>query len=105
MDAQNKDVNISVIQSVWHRTKKEYVELRDLPLEKEVKGGGGMGNSKPITGGTGHHRQRLTRLNRPPSLLARNRRFQFHKSSQYFIRSRNETLSVAMCVGNPDVRP
>jgi hypothetical protein len=62
MDAQNKDVNISVIQSVWHRTKKEHIELRDLPLEKEVKGGGGTGNSKPITGGTGHHRQRLTGL-------------------------------------------
>src|SRR5205823_7437522 len=32
-----------------------------------------------------------------------NRRFQFHKRSQLFIRSHNETLSVAaMCVSNPD---
>ena len=63
MDAQNKDVNISVIQSVWHRTKKGHIELRDLPLEKEVKGGGGgTGNSKPITGGTGHQRATTNRV-------------------------------------------
>jgi hypothetical protein len=31
------------------------------------------------------------------------RRFQFHKRSQFFIRTRYETLSVAaMCVFNPD---
>jgi hypothetical protein len=35
-----------------------------------------------------------------------NRRFKFHKSSQFFIRSRNETLSVAaMRVSNPDGSP
>jgi hypothetical protein len=47
------------------------------------------------------------------SLIARgqfsasaNRRFQFQKRSQYFIRSHNETLSVAaMCVSNPDRSP
>jgi hypothetical protein len=33
------------------------------------------------------------------------RRFQFHKRSQHFIRAHNETLSVAMRVGNPDCSP
>jgi hypothetical protein len=34
------------------------------------------------------------------------RRFQFHKRSQSFIRSHNEPLSVAaMCVSNPDCSP
>jgi hypothetical protein len=34
-----------------------------------------------------------------------NRRFQFQKCSQYFIRPYNETLSVAMRVNNPDRSP
>jgi hypothetical protein len=35
-----------------------------------------------------------------------NRRFEFRKRSQLFIRSHNETLSVAsMCVSNPDRLP
>jgi hypothetical protein len=35
-----------------------------------------------------------------------NRRFEFHKRSQLFIRSHDETLSVvAMCVRNPDRSP
>jgi hypothetical protein len=54
MEAQNKDPNIHVIQSVWRRMKKGHIEVRDLQPRKDVKGGGGVaGNSKPITGGTG----------------------------------------------------
>jgi hypothetical protein len=34
--------------------------------------------------------------------IALNRRFQFQKRRQLFIRTHNETLSVAMCVSNPD---
>ncbi len=35
-----------------------------------------------------------------------NRRFEFHKSGQLFIRSHNEALTVAaMCVSNPDRAP
>jgi hypothetical protein len=35
-----------------------------------------------------------------------NRRFEFHKRRQLFIRTHNETLSVvAMCVNNPDCSP
>jgi hypothetical protein len=35
-----------------------------------------------------------------------NRRFKFHKRSQYFIGTHNETFSVAaMRVGNPDRSP
>jgi hypothetical protein len=34
-----------------------------------------------------------------------NRRFQFQKRGQLFIRVYNETLSVAMCVRNPDRSP
>ncbi|PYI57993.1 MAG: hypothetical protein DMC59_09550 [Verrucomicrobia bacterium] len=35
-----------------------------------------------------------------------NRRFQFHKRRQLFIRTHNETLSVAaICVNNPDDSP
>jgi len=33
---------------------------------------------------------------------AANRRFEFHKRSQHFIRSHNETLSLAMRVSNRD---
>jgi hypothetical protein len=33
------------------------------------------------------------------------RPLQFQKGSQYFIGSHNETLSVAMCVHNPDRSP
>jgi hypothetical protein len=54
VEAQNKDINIKVIQSVWRRLKKGHVKVRDLQPVKDVKGGGGVtGNSKPITGGTG----------------------------------------------------
>jgi hypothetical protein len=45
--------NINVIRSVWRRIKKD-IKVRDLQPVKDVKGGGGvMGKSKPITGGTG----------------------------------------------------
>ena len=54
MEAQDKDVNINVIRSVWRRTKKGHIKVRDLQAEKDVKGGGGVtGKSKPISGGTG----------------------------------------------------
>ena len=50
---QEKDVNINVIRSVWRRTKKGHIKVRDLQPEKDVKGGGGVtGKSKPITGST-----------------------------------------------------
>ena len=52
--------NIAVVHSVWRRIKKAKIrdlEIRDLPPEKDVKGGGGgvTGNSNPIKGGTGSH--------------------------------------------------
>jgi len=51
--------NIHVVQSVWRRLKK--AKIRDLQPIKDVKGGGGMSTSKPITGGTGTARNRGTR--------------------------------------------
>jgi hypothetical protein len=49
MEAQNKDYNMSVVRSVWRRTKKGHIKVRDLQPEKDVKGGGGVtGNSKPL---------------------------------------------------------
>jgi hypothetical protein len=39
---QDKDVNINVIRSIWRRTKKGHVKVRDLQPEKDVKGGGGV---------------------------------------------------------------
>ena len=51
---QDKDANIYVVRTVWRRTKKGHVKVRDLQPEKDVKGGGGVrGNSEPITGGKG----------------------------------------------------
>ena len=48
MEAQNKDLNINVIQSVWHRVKKGHIKVRDLQPRKDVKGGDGVpGNSNP----------------------------------------------------------
>jgi hypothetical protein len=38
--------------------KKGHINVRDLPPEKDVKGGGGgglTGNSSPTKGGTGSH--------------------------------------------------
>jgi hypothetical protein len=52
MEAQNKDLNINVIRSVWHRMKKGHIRVRDLQPRKDVKGGGVTGKSKPNTGGT-----------------------------------------------------
>jgi len=44
---QDKDVNINVIRSVWRRTKKGHIKVRDLQPQKDVKGGGGVaGNMK-----------------------------------------------------------
>jgi len=54
MEAENKDLNINVIRSVWHRMKKGHIKVRDLQPRKDVKGGGRIpGNSKPITGSPG----------------------------------------------------
>jgi hypothetical protein len=44
---QDKDVNINVIRSVWRRTKKGHIRVRDLQPQKDVKGGSGVaGNMK-----------------------------------------------------------
>ena len=43
-----------------------------------------------------------------PALTSRggsNRRFEFHKRSELFIRAQDETLSVAVRVNNPDCAP
>jgi hypothetical protein len=54
MEAENKNINIKVIQSVWRRIKKGHINVRDLQPKEDVKGGGGVaGNSKSITGDTG----------------------------------------------------
>jgi hypothetical protein len=53
VEAQNKDLNINVIRSAWRRMKKGHIKVRDLQPQKDVKGGGVTGNSKPLTGGTG----------------------------------------------------
>jgi hypothetical protein len=37
-----KDANINVIRTVWRKTKKGYIKVRDLQPGKEVKGGGGV---------------------------------------------------------------
>jgi len=42
MEAQNKDYNVNVIRSVWHRLKKGHIEIRDLEPKKHVKGGAGI---------------------------------------------------------------
>src|SRR5207302_72677 len=39
---QDKDANINVIRTVWRRTKKGHIKVRDLQPEKDVKGGGGV---------------------------------------------------------------
>jgi len=51
VEAQNKDPNINLIQSVWRRMKKGHIKVRDLQPRKDVKGGGGVtGKSEPTTG-------------------------------------------------------
>jgi hypothetical protein len=50
-----EEPNVSVVQSVWRRLKKEIKEaiIRDLQPKEDVKGGGGaQGESKPTTGDT-----------------------------------------------------
>jgi hypothetical protein len=42
---QDKDVNLNVIRSIWRRTKKGHIKVRDLQPEKDVKGGGGVAGS------------------------------------------------------------
>ena len=37
-----EDANINVVRTVWRRTKKGNIKVRDLQPEKEVKGGGGL---------------------------------------------------------------
>jgi hypothetical protein len=38
----DKDVNINVVRTVWRRTKKGHIKVRDLQAKKDVKGGGGV---------------------------------------------------------------
>ena len=38
---QDKDANINVIRSVWRRTKKGHIKVRDLEPRKDAKGGFG----------------------------------------------------------------
>ena len=42
---QDKDANINVVRTVWRRTKKGHIKVRDLQPEKDVKGGGGVAGS------------------------------------------------------------
>jgi hypothetical protein len=42
---QDKDVNLNVVRSIWRRTKKGHIKVRDLQPEKDVKGGGGVAGS------------------------------------------------------------
>jgi len=39
---QDKGVNLNVIRSIWRRTKKGHIKVRDLQPEKDIKGGGGV---------------------------------------------------------------
>ena len=39
---QDKDANINVVRTVWRRTKKGHIKVRNLQPEKDVKGGGGV---------------------------------------------------------------
>jgi hypothetical protein len=46
--------DIEVIRSAWRPRVKKDIKVRDLKPAKDVKGGGGLiGESKRITGGTG----------------------------------------------------
>jgi hypothetical protein len=64
MEAQNRDYNVNVIRSVWHRVKKGHVEIRDLDPKKDVKGGAGVtGNSNPSQAAPAHQ-MRNTNSNR-----------------------------------------
>ena len=46
--------DIEVIRSAWRSRVKKDIKVRDLKPVKDIKGGGGvMGQSKSITGGTG----------------------------------------------------
>jgi len=38
----DKDVNLNVIRSVWRRTQKGHIKVRDLQPKKDVKGGGAV---------------------------------------------------------------
>ena len=40
-----EDANINVIRTVWRKTKKGCIKVRDLQPEKEVKGGGGVAST------------------------------------------------------------
>jgi hypothetical protein len=42
---QDKGVNPNVIRSIWRRTKKGHIKIRDLQPEKDVKGGSGVAGS------------------------------------------------------------
>jgi hypothetical protein len=38
----DKEVSIYVVRSVWRRTKKGHIKVRDLQPQKDVKGGGAV---------------------------------------------------------------
>jgi hypothetical protein len=70
---QDKDANIHVIRTVWRRTKKGHIKVRDLQPEKDVKGGGSVagviGTSSSITDAQlSIRRNRLTAPHHPPRL-------------------------------------
>jgi hypothetical protein len=46
---QDKDVNINVIRSVWRRTKKGHIKVRDLQPQKDVKGGSTVAGNMTIS--------------------------------------------------------
>ena len=60
LNKNTQETNVSVVQSVWRRLKRNIKEaiIRDLQPRKDVKGGGGIKNeSKPTTGSAGTTRR------------------------------------------------
>ena len=59
MSEDLEEPNVSVVQSVWRRLKREIKEaiIRDLQPKEDVKGGGDVkGESKPTTSDSGTRR-------------------------------------------------
>jgi hypothetical protein len=65
---QDKDANINVIRTVWRRTKKGHIKVRDLQPEKDVKGGGSVAG---VMGATGSIAEAPRQIPRNPPLSAR----------------------------------
>ena len=47
---QDKHAHVKVIRSVWRRTEKGYIKIRDLQPEKDVRGGGRTAGTMIILG-------------------------------------------------------